>query len=146
MIRRVIVLVTAALLATSGLGTPQAEAKDQGILRIIKQMTLEEKVGQLFVLQVYGKSAATSDATDVAANRKLYGLDNAQQLVAKYRPGGIILYSVDPPNVTDARQVAHLTNGIQQAAMRTRVPIPDLIATDQEQGSVVSRIPAPFTQ
>jgi beta-N-acetylhexosaminidase len=146
--RRLTVLSTVFALAMTGLGTSQAQAsgKDPGILRMIKRMTLEEKVGQLFVLQVYGKTADTADPADVAANRKLYGVDNAQQLIAKYRPGGIILYSVDPPNVTDAQQVAHLTNGIQQAAMSTRVPIPELIATDQEQGSVVSRIPAPFTQ
>jgi beta-N-acetylhexosaminidase len=145
---RLFVLTIALSLAASGLGAARAEAsgKDPGILRIIKQMTLEEKIGQLFVLQVYGKSADTADATDVAANRKLYGLDNAQQLIAKYRPGGIIYYSVDPPNVTNAQQVAHLSNGIQQAAMGARVPIPSLIATDQEQGPVVSRIPAPFTQ
>ncbi|HEY7485360.1 MAG TPA: glycoside hydrolase family 3 protein [Streptosporangiaceae bacterium] len=146
--RRLFVLSTACCLAIGGLGTTQAQAsgKDPGILRIIKKMTLEEKVGQLFVLQVYGKSADTADPADVAANRKLYGVDNAQQLIAKYQPGGIILYSVDPPNVTDPQQVAHLTNGIQHAAMSTRVPVPDLIATDQEQGPVVSRIPAPFTQ
>jgi beta-N-acetylhexosaminidase len=136
------------MVGVAGLGSAPAQAagKDPGILRMIKQMTLEEKVGQLFVLQVYGKSADTADPADVAANQKLYGLDNAQQLIAKYQPGGIILYSVDPPNVTDAQQVAHLTNGIQRAATHTRVPIPALIATDQEQGSVVSRIPAPFTQ
>jgi beta-N-acetylhexosaminidase len=132
--------------AALGTAPAQAAGKDPGILRMIKKMTLEEKVGQLFVLQVYGKSADTADPADVAANQKLYGVDNAQQLIAKYQPGGIILYSADPPNVTDAQQVAHLTNGIQRAAMSTRVPIPDLIATDQEQGSVVSRIPAPFTQ
>jgi beta-N-acetylhexosaminidase len=146
--RRLAALSAAVTLALTGLGaTPaQAAGKDPSLVRMIKGMTLEEKVGQLFVLQVYGKSADTTDPTDVAANRKLYGLDNAQQLIAKYRPGGIIYYSVDPPNVTDAQQVAHLSNGIQQAAMGARVPIPALIATDQEQGPVVSRIPAPFTQ
>ncbi|HZB34277.1 MAG TPA: glycoside hydrolase family 3 protein [Streptosporangiaceae bacterium] len=150
-LRRRTALRTAFALAVAGMAglgaaPAQAAGKDPGILRMIEQMTLEEKVGQLFVLQVYGKSADTTAPADVAANQKLYGVDNAQQLIAKYQPGGIILYSVDPPNVTDPRQVAHLTNGIQQAAMRTRVPIPGLIATDQEQGSVVSRIPAPFTQ
>jgi beta-N-acetylhexosaminidase len=147
--RRFAVLSTAAALALTGLGatgTARAAGKDRGVLRTMARMTLEEKVGQLFVLQVYGKSADTADPADVAANQKLYGVDNARQLIAKYHPGGIILYSVDPPNVTDPQQVAHLTNGIQQAAMHARVPIPELIATDQEQGSVVSRIPAPFTQ
>jgi beta-N-acetylhexosaminidase len=150
--RRLVILVAAFCLAVSGFGAARADARpgqgtrDPSIVRIIKRMTLEEKVGQLFVLQVYGKTADTADPTDVAKNRLLYGLDNAQQLIARYRPGGIIYYSVDPPNVTDPAQVAHLSNGIQQAAMSARVPIPALIATDQEQGPVVSRIPAPFTQ
>src|SRR4051794_18687122 len=138
--------LTMAGVAGFGAAPAQAAGKDPGILRMIKKMTLEEKVGQLFVLQVYGKSADTTDAADVAANQKLYGLDNAQQLIAKYHPGGIIYYSVDPTNVSTPQQVAHLSNGIQQASMHTRVPIPAAIATDQEQGSVVSRIPAPFTQ
>jgi beta-N-acetylhexosaminidase len=159
--RRLLVILTAVLtgaasLTMSGLGIAPAhaldgaqgsrEARDPAIVRMIQRMTLEEKVGQLFVLQVYGKTADTADPADVAKNRLLYGLDNAQQLIAKYRPGGIIYYSVDPPNVTDPAQVARLSNGIQRAAMSTRVPIPALIATDQEQGPVVSRIPAPFTQ
>jgi beta-N-acetylhexosaminidase len=148
------VLTNAAALAMGGIAPAHAldraqdsrGARDPAIVRMLQRMTLEEKVGQLFVLQVYGKTADTADPADVAKNRLLYGLDNAQQLIAKYRPGGIIYYSVDPPNVTDPAQVARLSNGIQRAATSTRVPIPALIATDQEQGPVVSRIPAPFTQ
>ncbi|MDN3355566.1 glycoside hydrolase family 3 protein [Actinomadura sp. DC4] len=109
-------------------------------------MTLEEKVAQMFVLQVYGTSADTTDPTAVAANQKLWGVDNPQQLIAKYHPGGIIYYAADPPNLVSPQQVAHLSNGIQQAAMHTRVPIPATITTDQEQGSIVTRVPAPFTQ
>jgi beta-N-acetylhexosaminidase len=144
----------ASVVAVAGIGSGTANAaqashkpgKDQRVLKILNKMTLEEKVAQLFVLQVYGTSADTTDPTAVAANQKLYGVDNAQQLIAKYHPGGIIYYSVDPPNVTSPAQVAHLSNGIQRAAMRQRVPIPVTIATDQEQGAIVSRIPAPFTQ
>jgi beta-N-acetylhexosaminidase len=151
--RRLIAVGAASIVAAAGLGTGTASAasghrpgNDKSVLKIMDRMTLEEKVAQLFVLQVYGTSADTTDPTAVAANRKLYGVDNAQQLIAEYHPGGIIYYSVDPPNVTSPAQVAHLSNGIQQAAMAQRVPIPVTIAADQEQGSIVSRIPAPFTQ
>jgi beta-N-acetylhexosaminidase len=124
----------------------QGHKPDKSVMRILDKMTLEEKVAQLFVLQVYGTTADTTDPTAVAANQKLYGVDNAQQLIAKYHPGGIIYYSVDPPNITSPAQVAHLSNGIQRAAMAQRIPIPVTIAADQEQGSIVSRVPAPFTQ
>src|SRR4051812_2872744 len=152
--RRLIAIGAASVVAMAGLGSGTANAvqaghqpgKDKRVLKILDRMTLEEKVAQMFVLQVYGTSADTTDPAAVAANRKLYGVDNAQQLIAKYHPGGIIYYSVDPPNITDPQQVAHLSNGIQYAAMHQRVPIPVTIAADQEQGSIVSRVPAPFTQ
>ncbi|GLY77001.1 beta-N-acetylhexosaminidase [Actinoallomurus iriomotensis] len=142
------------MVAVAGIGSGTANAaqaghkpgKDKRVLKILNKMTLEEKVAQLFVLQVYGTSADTTDPTAVAANQKLWGVDNAQQLIAKYHPGGIIYYYVDPPNLVSPQQVAHLSNGIQQAAMHTRVPIPETITTDQEQGSIVTRVPAPFTQ
>ncbi|WP_433175910.1 glycoside hydrolase family 3 protein [Actinoallomurus sp. CA-150999] len=149
--RRLAAISTASLVAIAGLGAGSAQAasapgKDQSVLRVLRKMSLEEKVAQLFVLQVYGTSADTKDPAAVAANQKLYGVDNAEQLIAKYHPGGIIYYSVDPPNLASPQQVAHMSNGIQHAAMRQRVPIPMTIVTDQEQGSVVTRVPAPFTQ
>ncbi|MFB9838462.1 glycoside hydrolase family 3 protein [Actinoallomurus acaciae] len=152
--RRLIAIGAASVVAVAGIGSGTANAaqarhkpgKDQRVLKILNKMTLEEKVAQLFVLQVYGTSADTTDPTDVAANQKLWGVDNAQQLIAKYHPGGIIYYYVDPPNLVSPQQVAHLSNGIQRAAMHTRVPIPETITTDQEQGSIVTRVPAPFTQ
>lgn len=153
--RRLIAIGAASVVTMAGLGAGTANAapaghnapgKDKKVLKILNKMTLEEKVAQLFVLQVYGTSADTTDPTAVAANQKLWGVDNAQQLIAKYHPGGIIYYYVDPPNLVSPQQIAHLSNGIQQAAMHTRVPIPETITTDQEQGSIVTRVPAPFTQ
>src|SRR3569833_4459922 len=124
--RRFTAIGVASVVAMAGLGSGTANAvsaghqpgKDRKVLKILNRMTLEEKVAQLFVLQVYGTSADTTDPTAVAANQKLWGVDNAQQLLAKYRPGGIIYYYVDPPNLVRPQQVAHLSNGIQQAAMR----------------------------
>ncbi|GAA2454084.1 glycoside hydrolase family 3 protein [Actinomadura vinacea] len=141
--------IVAAVLAVSGLAAPGADAgavgKDPRLLRLLRTMTLEEKAAQLFVLQVHGKSADTTDPADVAANRKLYGVDNAAQVMTRYNPGGFIYYSASPANVTSPRQLAAFSNGIQRAAMAQRVPIPATIATDQE-GGIVARVPAPATQ
>src|SRR4051812_29126989 len=53
----------------------------------LARMTLEEKVGQLFVTYAYGATADTTAAADVAANRAAYGIDNADQLIDRYRLG-----------------------------------------------------------
>ncbi|MEU5883072.1 glycoside hydrolase family 3 protein [Spirillospora sp. NPDC047279] len=131
--------------AAPGGGEGHGHGKDRQLLRLIDAMTLEEKAAQLFVLQVYGKSADTTDPADVARNQKLYGLDNAAQLISRYQPGGIIYYSADPPNVTDPPQLAAFSNGIQRAAASTRLKIPATIATDQE-GGIVARVQPPATQ
>ncbi|MFI0450075.1 glycoside hydrolase family 3 protein [Actinomadura sp. 6N118] len=150
--RRTVIAAVAALTLSGMTPVPaQADAdaadrgKDRQLLRLIRSMTLEEKAAQLFVLQVYGKSADTTDPADVARNRRLYGLDNAAQLIARYKPGGIIYYSADPPNVTGPQQLAAFSNGIQRAAMATRIPVPATIATDQE-GGIVARVQPPATQ
>lgn len=105
-------------------------------------MTLEQKVGQMFVLQVHGETAGTTNATDVAANQALYGSDvrNGEDLLAKYHPGGII-YFANTNNMNNPRQVAELSNGLQEAAMADH-GVPVQISTDQE-GGFVSRVPPP---
>ncbi|MGH3356401.1 MAG: hypothetical protein ACRDOJ_10935, partial [Nocardioidaceae bacterium] len=45
------------------------------------RMTLEEKVGQLFMTHAYGETADTQAPADVAANQEMYGVDNAEQLM-----------------------------------------------------------------
>src|SRR4051794_17527871 len=108
--RRLVAISAASFVAMAGLGAGTAQAAQSGhkpdpkVTRILRGMTLEEKVAQLFVLQVYGTTSDTADPVAVAANQKLYGLDNADQLIAKYHPGGIIYYSVDPPNITSPQQ------------------------------------------
>jgi beta-N-acetylhexosaminidase len=119
---------------------PGEEAR---IVRTIREMTLREKVGQLFVPYVYGQTADTQDPAMVAQNRRLHGVDNADGLVDHYRPGGVILFARSG-NVESPRAIARLSNGIQRAAMRQRAPIPLLISTDQEHG-VVCRVPEPAT-
>ncbi|MEU8801851.1 glycoside hydrolase family 3 protein [Spirillospora sp. NPDC048819] len=151
--RRWLAGLTAGALAVTGLTamtTSAAQAAPPGgehganpeLMRILRSMTLEEKAAQLFVLQIYGKSADTTDPAAVAANRKLYGVDNAAQVMARYQPGGFIYYG---DNIDDPHQVAAFSNGIQRAATAQPHRIPATIATDQE-GGIVARIQPPATQ
>jgi len=110
----------------------------------LKVMTLEEKVGQLFMVHAHGATVADADPTMVAGNRTDHGLDTAEQLVERYHLGGII-YFTWTNNLRDPEQIARLSNGLQEVAMRQERPIPLLISTDQEHGVVV-RVSEPATQ
>jgi beta-N-acetylhexosaminidase len=106
------------------------------------RMTLEEKVGQLFVQYAYGPSADTKDARNVP----LYGVETPAEVVQKYHLGGVIYFNwTDSANNPD--QIANLSNGLQRAALTedSKVHIPLTISTDQEQGVVV-RVGPPATQ
>jgi beta-N-acetylhexosaminidase len=103
-------------------------------------MTLEQKVGQLFVLFAYGPKADAPDARNTA----LYGVATPAEVVRKYNPGGWIYFSARG-NVVDPVQMATYSNDLQGTATRTGARVPLQIATDQEQGVVV-RIGPPATQ
>jgi beta-N-acetylhexosaminidase len=117
------------------------------ILKLLRHMTVEEKVGQLFVVEVYGQDANTVSPQSAAANQALYGVDTPAQVIGKYKPGGIIYFDTGrgADNVRNPRQIAGLSNGLQIAATSQRKAIPLLISTDQEGGSLVFRLAAPAT-
>jgi beta-N-acetylhexosaminidase len=139
-----------AAVGTGGRGGP-GHADDarlrHTIMNILRRMTLEEKVGQLFVVEVYGQDATSVSAASAAGNQALYGVDTPAQVIDKYKPGGVIYFDArrGPDNVREPRQIATLSNGLQAAAIRQRRHIPLLISTDQEGGAVVFRLIAPAT-
>ncbi|MFI8354352.1 glycoside hydrolase family 3 protein [Streptomyces cyaneofuscatus] len=116
---------------------------DRRLRRIIAGMSLEEKVGQLFVMRVYGHSATDPDQADIDANLKEIGVRTAAELVSTYHVGGII-YFAWAHNTRAPHQIAALSNGIQQAALGERSRVPLLISTDQEHG-IVCRVGEPAT-
>ena len=87
---------------------------------IVNRMTLPDKVGQLLVPTVPGRSAA----------------DGGADLVRRYHVGGVIYFG---SNIGDAAQVAALSAGLQDAARSQPPHLPLLIGTDQE-GGIVSRL------
>ncbi|MEW1719385.1 glycoside hydrolase family 3 protein [Streptomyces sp. NPDC093109] len=120
-----------------------AVARPGRLRRIVSRMTLEEKVGQLFVMRVYGHSATAPDRADIDANLAEIGVRTAAELIAKYHVGGIIYFSW-AHNTRNPRQIAALSNGIQRAARDRPGAVPMLIATDQEHGAV-ARVGKPAT-
>ncbi|WP_079249276.1 glycoside hydrolase family 3 protein [Streptomyces sp. IMTB 2501] len=144
--RRAVLAATAGL--TAALTVPAtahaAAPPDPRRLRaLISGMTLEEKVGQLFVMRVYGHSATAPDQADIDANLKELGVRTAAELIAKYRVGGII-YFTWAHNTRDPHQIADLSEGIQKASLDQPRGLPVLISTDQEHGAVC-RVGKPAT-
>ncbi len=144
--RRAVLAAATAAAFTSGIPRASAAPARPPVSRLrslIRRMTLEEKVGQLFVMRIHGASATAPDPADVEANLKDIGVHDAAELVARYHVGGIIYFSW-AHNTQNPRQIAELSNGIQRAGLAQRTPVPLLISTDQEQGAV-TRIGSPAT-
>ncbi len=124
--------------------TPQQAAAqlDAAAARALRGMSLEEKVGQLFVTWVNGKSADEVNPK----NQTDFGVDTAAQAVQKYHLGGVIYFNNSSrDNFDDPTQVAKLSNGLQRAAISSGAHIPLQIGTDQE-GGTVTRMGAPATE
>ncbi|MEU5285195.1 glycoside hydrolase family 3 protein [Streptomyces sp. NPDC020755] len=152
--RRTLLTATAAATAAAATGalaaTPSAASApttnastDRRLRRIIAGMSLEEKVGQLFVMRVYGHSATDPDQADIDANLKEIGVRTAAELISTYHVGGII-YFTWAHNTRDPLQIADLSNGLQRAALAGRSRLPLLVSTDQEHG-IVCRVGEPAT-
>ncbi|MGY2704780.1 glycoside hydrolase family 3 protein [Nocardioides sp. HB32] len=124
-----------------------AAYRDQ-VRALMDHMTLRQKVGQLFVIEVAGRDATLVSDAAMAVNQQLYGVDTPAQVIAKYRPGGVIYYTVrnSDDNIGDPAQVATLSNGLQTAALAQPRHVPLQISVDQEGGSMVARFGAPATQ
>ncbi|WP_406140125.1 glycoside hydrolase family 3 protein [Streptomyces anulatus] len=151
--RRTLLTATAAATAAAATGVlavPSTASADSGdastdrrLRRIIAGMSLEEKVGQLFVMRVYGHSATDPDQADIDANLKEIGVRTAAELISTYHVGGII-YFTWAHNTRDPHQIADLSNGLQRAALAGRSRLPLLVSTDQEHG-IVCRVGEPAT-
>ena len=94
---------------------------------LLAAMTLEEKVGQVFMLWFSGPSVSAD--TDM--------------LIRDRHVGGVILYAA-PGNVVSPEQVATLTAGLQATAAKTRLGLGMLVGVDQE-GGPVARLRQGFT-
>lgn len=135
---------TAAGPAPSPCAVPPAVSSPDWVPCQLEAMTLEEKVGQLFMTYAYGATATDTDPQMVKGNLTDHGLESGAQLVERYHLGGIIYFTWSN-NLLNPEQIARLSNELQEVALRQERPIPLLISTDQEHGVVV-RLSEPVTQ
>jgi beta-N-acetylhexosaminidase len=147
---RIFVAAIAALAVafpTTASADPLPPAAEHGwVTSTLAHMSLEQKVGQLFVTYVYGGDAANPSAADRAANVAAFGVQTPAEVVDRFHLGGVVYFAWSH-NLDNVRQIATLSNGLQAASLRTgaKSEVPLLISTDQEQG-VVQRMPAPSAQ
>src|SRR3954454_20499339 len=108
--------------------TSASAAENGWVTSTMARMSLEEKVGQLFIQNVYGKDATTPDARNIP----LYGVATPAEVVQKYHLGGVI-YFAWTDSVQNPPQITGLSNGVQKAALTqqgSKVRIPLQVATD----------------
>jgi beta-N-acetylhexosaminidase len=153
-----LLVVGLSLVLAATFGPPAATADDPGhsgdapyrgkVISLLQHMTLEQKVGQLFVIEVAGRDATAVSDQAKAVNQRLFGVDTPAQAIAKYQPGGVIYYTTrnGDDNIGDPAQVATLSNGLQSASLAQPAGIPLQISVDQEGGALVARFGPPATQ
>ncbi|GGJ98795.1 beta-N-acetylhexosaminidase [Lentibacillus kapialis] len=111
----------------------------------MNDMTLEEKIGQLFVVHVYGQTPTDPDYEQTNLDRNRGG-KNFKEVIENYHIGGVLYFNwthnIEKP--VDTEQVNALSNGLQEIAMDQKSEIPLFVATDQE-GGIVQRVTSPGT-
>jgi beta-N-acetylhexosaminidase len=122
---------------------PTSAAERAWIHKTLAAMTLEEKVGQLFVINGFGTGLHDKDPQMVKLNREFYGVPDIAALIRKFKPGGVIYFDWSN-KLEDPAKILGLSNGIQHVARQSAGQVPMLISTDQEEGEV-TRIGAPAT-
>src|SRR5687767_6872815 len=95
------------------------DEQEQRVERLIVEMTLEEKVGQMFMVNIPGKALG----------------DRAAEFIATYHPGAVAIFGANVDEEPIA-QVATFINQIQEVSTTTGANIPMIIAVDQEGGRV----------
>ncbi|WP_240519384.1 glycoside hydrolase family 3 protein [Amycolatopsis antarctica] len=108
----------------------------------LQDLTLEQKIGQLFVADVFGKAADEAHPT----NQERYGVDTPAEVVQRYGVGGVIYFNnQETDNVDDPAQLARFSNGLQETALAGPQKLPLILSVDQE-GGRVTRVGNPATE
>ncbi|MCB0114223.1 MAG: hypothetical protein KDD84_09040, partial [Caldilineaceae bacterium] len=100
--------------------TPTATPTPSRADKILAAMTLEEKVGQLFMVYFRGPTMS----------------DDLRQKIEDYHIGGLVLFAI-AGNIEDTAQVATLLNDAQSLAVQSGAQVPLFVSVDQEGGPVV---------
>lgn len=93
-------------------------ATNEKVEAMIENMTLEEKVGQLMMIGLSG----TEKGSEI------------QEFIEEKHIGGVIYFE---RNMSSPKQVAELSNSLQQSAKNSRNSLPLMVAVDQEGGDII---------
>ena len=96
--------------------------------QILDVLTVEQKIGQLFIPVVAGSSATELSADERASNAAVFGFETPEEIIDEYHLGGVMYLA---QNVAEASEAKTLTSELQEGS-----PVPMLIAIDQEGGRV----------
>lgn len=99
-----------------------SEERKDNIKKVISNMTLEEKIGQLLIIGI--------EDTEVD--------DHVMKMIEEYKVGGFILFK---HNISNADQATELLNSLK--SLNKKNPIPLFLSIDEE-GGRVSRLPNTF--
>src|SRR5690349_16377726 len=100
-------------------GNPDAAAEAMARHQL-RGLSLDQKIAQLFVVSVWGKSPDEVQPT----NQANYGVGTPAQVIEKYGVGGVIYFNNSTTdNVDNPAQIAALSNGLQKAAISTNTHI-----------------------
>lgn len=134
--------------------SPSPSTPADPVSQQLAAMSLDAKVGQVFMPYAYGSSATTTDPVARRANHTLLGVDTAAELIARYHVGGLVVLdhqTLDPRmptlsthTVDSPTTVSTFASTAQQAARAAGDPIL-LVGTDQE-GGAVTRLGPPYAQ
>ena len=84
---------------------------------ILKHLTIEEKIGQMFLYGFQGKNSS----------------EDIQRLIKQYKPGGFILFT---RNIESESQLVLLNSDIKRLST-SQIGLPSFVAIDQEGGKVL---------
>ncbi len=124
-----LVLCVLLTLTPRPVSAQEDSAQEDPVAEMLAQMTVEERVGQLFIVPFVGP--------DVGDN------SNIAELIVEYKVGGVVLLAANQNFTNDEttpRQVATLSNQLQNLAL-VHGSVPLLVAIDHEgDGSPYTRI------
>lgn len=112
--------------------TTTTEVLPEPAEELLASLTLEEKIGQLFMPVFSGGDATTVTTLEGQANEVVFGFETPAEIVSKYKLGGVIYLG---ENIRSADQVGSFSAGLQKAAL-DETGIGLLVAVDQEGGRV----------
>jgi beta-N-acetylhexosaminidase len=99
---------------------------------VLQALSLEEKVGQLFMVVVSGSDAGSVSIAEGGNNERDFGYRTPAEVIAAYHLGGVMYLG---PNIVTADQLGAMSADLQETAQADS-GVGLLVAVDQEGGRV----------